>query len=211
MTDTFLAKNLKLLIKNYHVTVLAISREINVPQPTLHHILSGITRKPRLEVIKKLAQYFNVSVHTLLHEELRNELVAFKPIPLFIWDKVEKCFKEQRLSDTMILDKYQEQRFAFLINKDNCYSSFPDKSIVVLSKDKPLQEGQYGLIFLKDYGLILNKVYKEKATFFIRHNNSSEDIRLLKINLEQDRWLGAVLELRLIGQATIDNYLLNNI
>ncbi|MGQ3887549.1 hypothetical protein ACQUW5_00780 [Legionella sp. CNM-1927-20] len=87
----------------------------------------------------------------------------------------------------------------------------PNQSLAIIAPST-LEESQYGLVYFKKYGLILNKIYKlilnkiykEQGNFFIKYQKETQDLLLLKIDLDQVRWFGRLIELRLMGQALTD-------
>ncbi|WP_160116251.1 MULTISPECIES: hypothetical protein [Legionella] len=187
---------------------LSLSRQIHIPQPTLHHILSGVTKKPSSKVIKALTEFFNVSASSLIDCKLHMyDLISLKKVPIYTWDEISHCFKESRCSEQFIFGNYADKSFAFSINKGTCQSSWPDKSLAIIEKGQLPEEGRMGLAWLKEHGLILSKVYKDKGSFFIKQPMSKEQITLLKFNSVQDVWYGLLSELRLEEQEAIDDYL----
>lgn len=47
----------------------ALARFIDIPQPTLYRLLAGKTNKPNQKIIKKIADFFNVSVADLIVDD----------------------------------------------------------------------------------------------------------------------------------------------
>ncbi|MGG2140849.1 S24 family peptidase [Symbiopectobacterium sp. RP] len=90
-----LNRNIKSLMKKKHVkSVTELSRRIGMPQPTLHRMLNGEVKSPRLAVVQNLAKFFNVEANDLLYKDLtlkdnnqpeeiqQNEAFPSQPIPL---------------------------------------------------------------------------------------------------------------------------------
>ena len=62
-----------LMIINDIASEAQLAKCVGVAQPTLHRILAGKTLKPNQEIIKKIAEFFDVSVdHLLLDNSLEN-------------------------------------------------------------------------------------------------------------------------------------------
>ena len=65
--DNSLKNRLATLVQyRYPDSINRAAREIGVPQPTLHGILSGRTKEPRPSVLRTIADHFGVSVDWLL-------------------------------------------------------------------------------------------------------------------------------------------------
>ncbi|WP_131783973.1 hypothetical protein [Legionella gresilensis] len=112
--------------------------------------------------------------------------------------------KQSEINNEFIVGSYPEESFAFFIHKRFCHSDWPNQSLAIIAPSESLEGARYGLIYLKKYGLILNKIYKEQGNFFIKYQNETEDPLLLKIDLNEARWFGQLIELRLMGQALTD-------
>lgn len=70
-----LSHNIKKLMKAQGISVYELAHESGIPQPTLHKIVNGISKKPNSKSIKKIAEYFNVDISTLtLSDEERKEI-----------------------------------------------------------------------------------------------------------------------------------------
>ncbi len=69
------------------LNTLTLSKESKIPQPTLHHLLSGKTKKPRRALLQKLAQFFDISIPTLLEIELTNQPTSsVRKFPILNWN-----------------------------------------------------------------------------------------------------------------------------
>lgn len=71
MMTAKLNKNIKKLMAEKGVkSVAELSRRIGMPQPTLHRMLSGEVKSPRLKIIQKIADFFRVEANELLYKDL---------------------------------------------------------------------------------------------------------------------------------------------
>ncbi|WP_072239754.1 S24 family peptidase [Candidatus Williamhamiltonella defendens] len=72
-----LNKNIKKLMDEKGVkSVAELSRRIGMPQPTLHRMLSGEVKSPRLEIVQKIANFFRVEANELLYKDLRTSNIS---------------------------------------------------------------------------------------------------------------------------------------
>ncbi|STX81616.1 HTH-type transcriptional regulator [Legionella busanensis] len=201
-----LAKNLHALMMSQGLNTLTLSKESDIPQPTLHHLLSGKTKKPRKALLQKLAQFFDVSIPTLLKAELTNEPASsVKRFLILNWNEDTLNFsKPSEIHNEFIVGSYPKESFGFFIHNRVCHSLWPNQSLAIIAPKRKPEESQCGLIYFKKYGLILNKIFKEQGHFFIKHQTVTEDLLLLKIDLDKVKWFGQLIELRLMGQALTD-------
>ena len=90
-----LANNLVLLIKQRNLTNKEICKEIGVSEATLSAITRGV-RNPSLDIVYKIATYFNVSIDELVgfngnnieidKIQLKRDLVVFLKIKKYLDD-----------------------------------------------------------------------------------------------------------------------------
>lgn len=88
-----LPNNLSLLMKENSVSESELARALNLPYNTIHRLISGHTSDPRISTLKSIAEYFNVSLDTLLNpialvtDTLKNTSNP-KAIPIMSWEQV---------------------------------------------------------------------------------------------------------------------------
>jgi transcriptional regulator with XRE-family HTH domain len=56
----------KELMSRHNITVAELARRINLPQPTIHRLLTGKTEDPRLSTLSLIANYFSITIDQLL-------------------------------------------------------------------------------------------------------------------------------------------------
>ncbi|WP_419421412.1 helix-turn-helix transcriptional regulator (plasmid) [Legionella sp. D16C41] len=209
MSETsVLAKNLEQLLAKHHIKALNLAKEINIPQPTLHHILSGTTKKPRNEILKKLANFFNISASSLFDARVyEHDSLNLKKFPLSLWNENLHQF-ETSYSERYIIGNYPSKSFVFTINNAYCQSSWPNQSLAIIKKQDLPEEGRISLVWIKEYGLILGKVNYCGDSIEIEYQNINKALTsLLKFDLKEGKWFGKLIEIRLEGQEAIDSYL----
>lgn len=80
-----LAKNLRKLIDSRGVSESEIAQSLNIPVLTVRRIVSGETTDPRISTLKLIADYFNVSIDSLIGSKDNNPLnIMTKNIPQFV-------------------------------------------------------------------------------------------------------------------------------
>ena len=94
-----LSNNLEKLMQIHgNISVSDLARSTHLPQPTLHHILSGDTKNPRKKALETLAEFFSVSKEQLLGNEplphiipeIIKENLRLRTIPIIQWDMLKK-------------------------------------------------------------------------------------------------------------------------
>lgn len=72
MQHTQLANNLKTLMTNKNIGTSALARATNIGQSVIFRILSGETNNPKIETLRPIANYFEVSISQLVGEQPLN-------------------------------------------------------------------------------------------------------------------------------------------
>ena len=60
MPNEVLFENLRQLLMSRGISETELARQTNLPQPTIHKIMSGKTLDPRMSTLKSIASYFEV-------------------------------------------------------------------------------------------------------------------------------------------------------
>ena len=86
---------LRKLMQEVGINEAELARKTDIPQPTLHRILSGATKSPRGNSLAPLANFFSVTINQLMGvDELPADRVAgthntriygWTPVPLISW------------------------------------------------------------------------------------------------------------------------------
>lgn len=139
--------------KNLHATELA--RQVNLPQPTIHRILTGACEHPHLSTIKPLANFFDISVEQLKGFEPISFIDNVLHIPLIHWDQIttfernlsQKMAKKFIVTDAIVsIDAY-----AVEVNDASMEPVFPRGSILISDPKRQAKDRSYVLAKLQSY------------------------------------------------------------
>lgn len=91
-TDRIIANITHLMQKHNVATVADLAKLIKVPQPTFHRLMSGENQDPKYTLLKRVADYFKITVSDLVEKDLLSvglgnvsgniEKVAFNHVPV---------------------------------------------------------------------------------------------------------------------------------
>jgi phage repressor protein C with HTH and peptisase S24 domain len=92
-TTDHVISNINYLMQQKGVAAVAdLAKLIHVPQPTFHRLMSGENQDPKYTLLKRVADYFKITVSDLVEKDLRTaaannvighpEVVAFTRIPV---------------------------------------------------------------------------------------------------------------------------------
>lgn len=90
-TCMMIAKNLRYLSEKSGLHEAEICRRVGCPRATLNRLFRGLTDDPKISVIKRLADLFNVPMSSLVSDNLITKGVNtdFHMLPILEWDEVK--------------------------------------------------------------------------------------------------------------------------
>lgn len=160
-----LSKILQRLLFEKKMKPVDLAREVNLPQPTVHRLVTGKSTRPYKSSLKPIADYFSITVDQLIGEdalEADNEAVAFFPdkhkgfkkIPIIDWDGtsefITKAINPNPHRFTMGSTNLGEGAFATQMNDSSMEPVFQrDATLVFDPKEQP-KDRDYVLVKLKD-------------------------------------------------------------
>lgn len=164
MTESPLSQNLKnLMIAKNNMTEAELAQETGIPQPTLNHILTAKTKRPRKDCLKALASYFSVTISQLLGtEHLQDSLASSRDItrlPVVGWnsilDKIDGKLNCDIVDQTVCDYPVSDPAFAIKMNDSSMQPLFPRGSVLIFDPQKQPQDRDYCLFFVKKAGTVL--------------------------------------------------------
>ncbi|MGQ3889824.1 helix-turn-helix domain-containing protein [Legionella sp. CNM-1927-20] len=212
MNNYSIGENLRKLMKLHsELSLSELARQTHIPQPTLHHLLNGITKRPRKTVLESLANYFNISVGQLigevpLYESIPEEIKkSFKinTVPVISWDMLRDWpnnYKEAgQLGEVVLTKDMSDYSFALIMKNTTMDPLFPENSILIFDFKKQPKDREFVIVnSFKLNKILLNRLFIEKSDYFIKQGQSNGDMKLIKLDLDKDRILGSLIEARLV-------------
>lgn len=201
--DDPLVSNLQSLMRQANVSEAGLSRETQIPQPTLHKILSGKTADPRISTVKSLAAYFSLPIDDLLMADgLKHSDSHSKGslIPLLSW---KECVKKSQLLRAMIEPASDEW---LLVDQED-----PDSIFALATKPSMEPRFERGTMLLVDSALepsdgdLVVVAYPKTGEATVRQlSMDGPDQELLALNqntrepLGETKILAVIIESRLV-------------
>jgi transcriptional regulator with XRE-family HTH domain len=161
-----LAKNLRLLLEQHHVTESEIAQSLNIPVMTVRRLVSGETADPRISTLKLMADYFKVSVDTLIEENNSNVFVTIgktapKFVPILDWTILKdinsikdinlKTWKEWH--PIIFGDQFLLGNDAFALeSRPSMQPRFPIGTLLVIDPNETPRDSDIALIKMKADG-----------------------------------------------------------
>lgn len=212
MKNTKLRDNLKRLMKLHSKLNLSeLARDADIPQPTLHHILSGSTKTPRRTQLEKLANCFSVSIKQLLGLEPMTNIfpTAVKEefnlnlIPLISWSDAKKWPQivcESGETEYIISnDLISQDAFALKIEESYGMPVFQKGSIVIFDPGVDPKNNDFILVnFEGSESVKLARMHLEESNIYVkRYDIEFVDVGLIPFHRYSDRILATAIESRI--------------
>jgi len=145
-----LTANLHYLMQSQGISEAELARRSNIPQPTLHKILSGKTDDPRASTLKALANAFEVSVDELLsgtdvHSQA-NRKSKTQSIAIISWSE---CIDATNFImgltsinwSNWIISEHISPHAYGLISKASMEPYFPKRTVLVIDPNMTAEDG----------------------------------------------------------------------
>ena len=203
--------NLLQLIKLHgDLSLSDLARKTQIPQPTLHHILDGTTKKPRKQALEALANFFSISVLQLtgalplspiIPDVIKNSL-KISTVPLIDWDLAKNWAKDKHNItnfDEIILEKQVDKNaFALTMRDTSMEPMFQEKSILIFDPSKKPKERDFVIVYFSQSNIIMfNRLFIDGNNYYIKQDKANGDADLIKLNFPSDKIIATLIEARL--------------
>ena len=211
MTTQILIENLQYLMSMHgDLSASELARKANVPQPTVHHILSGVTKNPRRQSLEALANFFSITISQLtgalpLNPTISTDLkesLKISTVPIIEWSMVKTWLENQKNLKELkevILDKNTDQKaFALMMDNSSMNPMFPEKSILIFDPGKTPKDRDFVIVSISENdSLIFNRLFIEGADYFIKKDQEDGNSQLIKLRSALDKIIATLIEVRL--------------
>ena len=163
MSENPLSNNLReFMIRKNNMTEAELAQETGIPQPTLNHILTAKTRRPRKDCLKTLASYFSITISQLLGTEPQDSLASSRDItrlPVVGWnsivDKVNGMLNCDIVAQTVCDYPVSDASFALMMNDTSMQPLFPRNTVLIFDPAKEPRDRDFCLYYVKKAGIVL--------------------------------------------------------
>lgn len=158
MSEKSLSKILSKLMFEKNIRTTELARQINVPQPTLHRLISGKCKRPHQATLQPIANYFGMSVAQLIGQEpisSIHEPIIEHPkinrITVIQWKDAANWphLKDDPPKNFVISDKYDHRCYALIMEDSSMEPLFPKNTRLIIDPDKPAKDRGYIVVKFK--------------------------------------------------------------
>ncbi len=179
-----LSKILQKLLYEKRINASELAREVDLPVPTVHRLVTGKSTRPYESSLKPIADYFSIEVTQLLGEkplpsdekastlksnsnDLEKNLAV--SLPLIPWNNLTNLEKMEEYSEIPFLGKISDKGFATIMPDTSMEPLVQRDSIIIFDP----------LILPTDRSCILIKLHETKA-YVLRQLLIDADHKYLK-------------------------------
>jgi SOS-response transcriptional repressor LexA len=210
MGEITLSENLKRLMRLHgNLTVSQLSRLTQIPQPTLHHILSGATKSPRKPLLEILANFFSISAKQLLGEisiptiipEIIKKNLQIKSVPIISWEMLEAWplpnVQGLHLKEILLDREIGANSFALRVQDSLAEPIFPENALLIFDFDKRPMDRDFVITIAQNGAILFNRFFTDNNEHYIKQTLENGDVKLIKLDKTTDRILGTLIEVRI--------------
>lgn len=211
MTTMTLSNNLQQLMRIHgNTSVSELARLTGLPQPTIHHILSGSTKNPRKKALEELSHFFSVSVNqltgleplpTVIPDVIKEDL-QITTIPIIKWDSLKtwpsEANKIEDRQEILINKKIAKNSFALIMHDESMEPLFQKNTLLIFDSGKRPKDRDFVIVNLSKEGTILfNRLFTENNILYLRQNMEDGSLKLTRLDQSNDHILGTLIEARI--------------
>jgi SOS-response transcriptional repressor LexA len=141
-----------------------LARELDLPQPTIHRLVTGKSTRPYKSSLEPIADYFNISVDQLVGEEplladwqpesvnptQALQAIVIKTVPLLPWSTINDLAtaRQHAKKQLAITGNISDECFALLMNDHAMEPLFSKGTILIFDPHKKPVDRSYVLVKL---------------------------------------------------------------
>lgn len=188
-----LIKNIEtLMFRLGNISVSELSRKTNIPQPTLHQLINGVTKRPRRSTLEVLATALGVTVEELsgqhpLPERLPKyvkEGLSLPSIPVYRYSDVANVKAAEPYKEILTDSNYGDSCFATEMFDSSMEPLIPTGSLMIFNQNsKPCNRNiVLALQAHSDSISIMRYVVDGDQAFLRTVEPGSKENRAIKLN-----------------------------
>jgi transcriptional regulator with XRE-family HTH domain len=198
-----LSEALKKLLLEYGMKPADLAREVNVPPPTIHRLLTGKSTRPHSSSLQPIADYFAIPLNELLGGTSTHEDVSqvVHHLPLIRWDDLPQL-------ETLKNKPHKKMPYIGDINPGCFATAMPDSSmepvfsrgdLFIFDPSASPQDRSYVLVCLAEGNIFtFRQLLIDLGEQYIKPLNADlSTFKIRKLN-KQDWVMGTLIEARKI-------------
>lgn len=159
-----LGQTLKKLLFARDLKPADLSREVHIPPPTIHRLITGKSKRPYKSSLKPIAEFFSISVEQLIGEESLPETIwdkntnilqdnkLIKSIPIISWNQLDDWLSAIKTSEkrAVTLGNLGANCFALVLNDSSMEPFFARGTLLIFNPEEQPKDRSYVLVRLEE-------------------------------------------------------------
>ncbi len=165
-----LGATLKKLLFDKNMKPSDLAREVNLPPPTIHRLVTGKSNRPYQSSLEPIANFFNITVDELTGESQLTQNNKADHIPIIAWDELHLYFENALITQNYLpYMNASETIFCAQLSDSSMEPAFIAGSSLIFNAD----------ITAKDRSFVLAHI-KKSDVYLFRQLIINGDVRYLK-------------------------------
>lgn len=198
---------LKRLLFDKDMKPVDLAREVNIPPPTIHRLVTGKSTRPYKSSLKPIADYFSLTVDQLIGEEplepatsSPTNLTTFREIPLIPWNEMEGDVKN-KYEKIPFVGKISEVGFATILPDFSMEPMFTAGSVLIFDPKKPCKDRSFILVKLNEINMVVfRQLLIDLEHKYLKPLNPDLNVFKMRMLGDKDEILATLIEARQIFQ-----------
>lgn len=196
-----------------NMKTIDLAREVNLPQPTVHRLVTGKSTRPYKSSLKPIADFFSVTVDQLVGEEplpeaiweqSQNQTIAtnssiIKSIPIISWKQLHSVESARKNSqkNVVTIGNLSEESFALVMPDFSMEPFFSRGTLLILDPKQPAKDRSYVLVKLQENNLyIFRQLLIDGEDRYLKPLNPDLSMFKMRVLHADDEIIGCLVESR---------------
>jgi SOS-response transcriptional repressor LexA len=165
-TQFSLNEILNRLMFQRRIRTAELARRINIPQPTLSRIMSGITNNPHIASLKSIADFFDLTVDQLKGlqpipwlDPKSPESAGWTKIPMLTYEEARRWAEDKidvSENDALFTDaKVGSRAYALTVKDASMEPQFSKDTILIIDPDKTPKDRSFVIAIIENYAEVI--------------------------------------------------------
>lgn len=202
---------LKKLLFDNNMKASDLAREVNIPPPTIHRLITGKSTRPYKSSLLPIADYFSVKVEQLLgqeplqtndkQEEQDNSLISTKIhyVSLVPWENLSNLASvdENSYEKLPFIGKISNNGFATIIRDSSMEPVFARGSLLIFDPEIAPKDRSYVLVQLHDNNLfVFRQLLVDVDHKYLKPLNPDLNAFKMRLLSQEDKTVAVLIEAR---------------
>lgn len=203
---------LKRLLFDRSMKPIDLAREVNLPPPTIHRLITGKSTRPYKSSLKPIADYFSVTIDELTGEKpfntnqiLTNEKTAHTTrskicaVSLIPWtDLTQNQLLDKTKYDTIpFVGNISNQGYATTLEDSSMEPLFSCGSLLIFDPQKQFKDRSYVLVMLHETNtLVFRQLLIDLDLKYLKPLNPDLNVFKMRAIGEHDKIIATLIEAR---------------